>query len=427
MRIDIPEDAAAIIDVFEKNGYEAYVVGGCVRDCVIGRKPEDWDITTSARPEQIKQLFNRTIDTGIQHGTVTIRMGGCSYETTTFRIDGEYEDSRHPNKVEFTSLLSEDLKRRDFTINAMAYSKRTGLVDMFGGIDDLNRKIIRCVGNPHERFSEDALRTLRAVRFAGQLDFSIEENTLKAIADTASDIKNISAERIRVEITKLIMSDGSDRLMVARDAGLTKIFLPEWDEIACDPDKADRVIRTINEVNRLCADREERDHKILCFAVLLAGTHNAKEIMQRLKFDNYSINFVDSLTRYCNHDFDMTITEFRRFLSKAGVDIMELLYILREAHHRGFGDEYGGEDAGYMQSVDDMSKKMFEKIIEDGDALTIRQLDITGNDLYDAGIPKGKIMGDILNALLDCVLETPSCNNREWLLKKALNFFQNPT
>lgn len=420
MRIDIPEDAAVIIDIFENNGYEAYVVGGCVRDCIIGRNPEDWDITTSATPEQIKKLFHRTIDTGIQHGTVTIRMGGCSYETTTFRIDGEYKDSRHPSNVEFTSLLSEDLKRRDFTINAMAYSPRTGIIDMFGGIDDLGKRVIRCVGNPHDRFSEDALRTLRAVRFAGQLDFHIEENTLKAISDTALAIRNISAERIRVEITKLIMSGGPDRILLAMKTGLTKVFLPEWDEVARDPERADRVIRVIKTVNRLCDYAGGRENKILCFAALLVETHDAGEIMRRMKFDNYSISFVDRLTRYCNVDFDMTKTEFRRFLSKAGVDIMELLYVLREAYHGSFGGEY----AEYIRAVDARSKEMFEEIINDGDALTIKQLDVTGNDLNEAGIPKGKIMGNLLNALLDEILCKPSYNNKEWLIKKALMLFE---
>lgn len=420
MKMDIPEDAAAIIDKFEKNGYEAYVVGGCVRDSIIGRIPEDWDITTSATPGQMKELFDKTIDTGIQHGTVTIRMGGCSYETTTFRIDGEYEDNRHPSNVEFTSFLSEDLKRRDFTINAMAYSPRTGIIDMFGGIKDLENRIIRCVGNPHERFSEDALRTLRAVRFAGQLNFQIEQNTLNAISDTASDIKNISAERIRVEITKLIMSDGPDRMILAKKTGLTKVFLPEWDEIAHESERAERVIRVIKEVNRLCGKAGTREHKILCFAALLSETTNAGEIMQRMKFDNYSIGFVDRLTRYCNCDFDMTKTEFRRFVSKAGVDIMGLLFILREAYHCSFGSEY----AEYMQAIDNNSKKMFGEIINDGDALTIRQLEITGNDLFDAGIPKGKVMGDVLSALLDEILEKPSYNNKNWLIKKALVIFE---
>lgn len=415
MKIDIPADAARIIDIFEQNGYEAYVVGGCVRDSILGRNPEDWDITTSATPQQMKELFHKTIDTGIQHGTVTIRMGGCSYETTTYRIDGEYEDSRHPKSVEFTSLLSEDLKRRDFTINAMAYSPKKGLVDLFGGIDDLNNRIIRCVGNPNERFSEDALRTLRAVRFAGQLDFEIEENTLKAIATAAPNIANISVERIRVEITKLIMSAGADRMMIAKETGLTGVFLPEWDKLVCEKKKAEDIIEVINEINNIYEDKGSTEHKILCFAALLHETGKAQEIMQRLKFDNYSINLVDRLTRYCTYDFDMNKVEFRRFLSSAGTDIMELLYILRQAYNVKCTGDY----AKYIKEVENKSKNMYNEILEDKDALYIKDLDISGNDLLDAGVPAGKMVGIILNSLLAYVLEKPECNEKRWLLKKA--------
>lgn len=420
MRIDIPQDAATIIKIFEQNGYEAYVVGGCVRDSILGRKPEDWDITTSAKPDEIKGLFSKTIDTGIQHGTVTIRMGGCSYETTTFRIDGEYEDNRHPKNVEFTSLLSEDLRRRDFTINAMAYSPEKGLIDMFNGIDDLNNKIIRCVGNPHERFSEDALRTLRAVRFAGQLGFDIEKNTYDAISDIAPNIENISAERIRVEITKLIMSDGPDRLITAKEAGLTKVFLPEWDEIIDGQGAGERIIKSVNAVNGLSRNMDEKERKILAFSVLLSETGNSKEIMKRLKFDNYSISMVERLTKYCTYDFDISKIELRKFISKAGLDIMELLYILREAYYMGFGNDY----AGYMMEIDNMSKQYFHEIIEDNDPLTIGDLKITGNDLIESGIPKGKMVGCILNSLLDAVLEKPELNHRNWLVKKSAIFYE---
>ena len=167
-KIDIPDSVKLIIDVLEKNGYEAFAVGGCVRDTILNRKPQDWDITTSALPNQVKELFNRTIDTGIEHGTVTVMMKRVGYEVTTYRIDGEYNDSRHPESVEFTVNLIEDLKRRDFTINAMAYNPNVGLVDAFGGIDDIKNKVIRCVGQAEERFTEDALRILRAVRFSAQ-------------------------------------------------------------------------------------------------------------------------------------------------------------------------------------------------------------------------------------------------------------------
>ena len=181
MHISLPEKVENIISTIEANGFEAYAVGGCVRDSILGRIPDDWDITTSASPQQVKALFRHTIDTGIQHGTVTVMLGREGFEVTTYRIDGEYEDSRHPKEVTFTSNLREDLKRRDFTINAMAYNNRTGLVDAFGGLEDMERKLIRCVGESQERFEEDALRMMRAVRFSAQLGYAIEEGTEQAI------------------------------------------------------------------------------------------------------------------------------------------------------------------------------------------------------------------------------------------------------
>lgn len=180
MRIELPEKVKRIIAILQRNGYEAYAVGGCVRDAMLGREPQDWDITTSALPDQVKALFSRTIDTGIQHGTVTVLLDREGFEVTTYRVDGKYEDGRHPSEVSFTASLAEDLKRRDFTVNAMAYNEKDGLIDLFDGAGDLKRGIIRCVGNAVERFSEDALRILRAFRFSAQLDFSIEEETLRA-------------------------------------------------------------------------------------------------------------------------------------------------------------------------------------------------------------------------------------------------------
>ena len=186
--IKIPADATQIIERLEKAGFEAYVVGGCVRDSLLGKTPHDWDITTSALPEQVKSLFSHTVDTGLKHGTVTVLIGKEGFEVTTYRIDGEYDDGRHPNQVQFTLSLEEDLKRRDFTINAMAYNPTRGLVDLFGGISDLEERIIRCVGDPIARFSEDALRMMRAVRFAAQLDFEIEANTKQAVKEAVNNL-----------------------------------------------------------------------------------------------------------------------------------------------------------------------------------------------------------------------------------------------
>ena len=229
MILEIPKNAEIVLHTLENAGYEAYVVGGCVRDSILGRKPDDWDITTSAKPEQVKALFHRTVDTGLQHGTVTVLMEKEGYEVTTYRVDGEYEDGRHPKEVTFTASLEEDLKRRDFTINAMAYNPSRGLVDLFGGLEDIQGKIIRCVGDPLERFTEDALRIMRAVRFSAQLGFTIEDETRKALGVLAPNLKHVSAERIQVELVKLLVSPHPDYLRVAYETGITAEFLPEFD------------------------------------------------------------------------------------------------------------------------------------------------------------------------------------------------------
>lgn len=231
INIRIPESVERILKTLMEHGYEAYAVGGCVRDAVLGRTPNDWDITTSAKPEAVKRLFRKTIDTGIAHGTVTVMLDHTGYEVTTYRIDGEYEDGRHPKNVEFTGNLVEDLKRRDFTINAMAYNHIHGLVDAFDGIGDIRCRRIRCVGNPSDRFNEDALRILRAIRFAAGLDFEIEDETRKAVAILAGNLRKISKERIQAELEKLLMSSHPEKLIIAYETGVSKVVFPELDRI----------------------------------------------------------------------------------------------------------------------------------------------------------------------------------------------------
>ena len=221
IRIRVPEKGQYIIETIKAAGFDAYVVGGCVRDSILGRQPGDCDITTSARPEQVKALFARTIDTGLQHGTVTVMLDKDGFEVTTYRLDGEYEDSRHPKSVSFTPDLREDLKRRDLTINAMAYNEQSGLVDLFGGLEDLNAGVIRCVGDPRERFGEDALRILRAIRFSAQLGYTIEPETLSAVRQLAPALTRISAERIQAELVKLLMSPHPDFLRTAYDKSVS--------------------------------------------------------------------------------------------------------------------------------------------------------------------------------------------------------------
>lgn len=226
-KIELPEDVSFIINTIEKNGHQAYAVGGCVRDTIMGVVPNDWDITTNALPEEVKSYFNKTIDTGIQHGTVTVMLHSTGYEVTTYRIDGDYLDGRHPSSVEFSDRLTDDLCRRDFTINAMAYNDRMGLVDEYGGIDDINNKIIRCVGNPVERFTEDALRMMRAIRFSAQLGFTIDDNTFKAIEKLSTNIQKVSMERVCVELKKTLMSDNPDFCRLYGATNLFRDILPQ--------------------------------------------------------------------------------------------------------------------------------------------------------------------------------------------------------
>ena len=235
MKLRIPAEVKYILDILKGRGFEAYIVGGCVRDAVLARTPNDWDITTSARPEDVKAAFRRTVDTGIAHGTVTVLVHDESFEVTTYRIDGAYEDGRHPSSVTFTPNLTDDLMRRDFTVNAMAYNEKDGLVDPYGGMDDLQRKCIRCVGDPDERFSEDALRVLRAVRFSAQLGFSIENETLKALSRHAENLRKISAERIQTELVKLLVSPHPGMIRTLYETGITRVILPEFDAMMETP------------------------------------------------------------------------------------------------------------------------------------------------------------------------------------------------
>ena len=283
MKMNIPEPARKIIDRLNEHGYEAYVVGGCVRDMILKREPGDWDITTSARPEQVKALFTRTLDTGIQHGTVTIMVGKEGYEVTTFRVDGDYTDGRHPDTVTFTPSLEEDLKRRDFTINAMAYNHNTGLVDIFGGREDIDRKVIRCVGNPTERFTEDALRILRAIRFSAQLGFEIEDATRQAITEIAPNLIHVSKERIQVELTKLLLSDRPQTMKLVYETGISPY-----------------VSETFHKMGEMLADMPITvpAKKALRWALFLRkGTpEQSVRILRDLKLDNDTIYQVKVLT-----------------------------------------------------------------------------------------------------------------------------------
>ena len=329
MKIEVPKKVQTIIRTLQEHGYDAYAVGGCVRDSLLFRSPADWDITTSAKPLEVKEIFKRTVDTGLQHGTVTVLIEKEGFEVTTYRIDGEYEDSRHPKEVIFTGNLEEDLKRRDFTINAMAYNDAVGLVDVFGGRQDLQDKIVRCVGNPQERFTEDALRILRAVRFSAQLGFSIEEKTKEAAKVLAPTLKNISAERIQTELLKLLVSKNPHYLKIAWELGITKIVLPEFD-VLMETSMGEKTLKAFAYTS---ADKAER------LAVLFANMEKtpeksrdlAKKILRRLRFDNDTINKVSELVFWHTCPWECTKKAVRIVLSQCTPALFPVLLNVHRA------------------------------------------------------------------------------------------------
>ena len=409
VRIALPKDVKHIIDVLMENGYEAYAVGGCVRDSILGREPGDWDITTSALPMQVKGLFRRTVDTGIQHGTVTVMLGRNGYEVTTYRIDGKYEDSRHPESVEFTPKLEEDLKRRDFTINAMAYNDEHGIVDIFDGVGDLQRKIIRCVGNAHDRFDEDALRILRAVRFSAQLGFGIEENTAGAAKELAVNLKRISSERIHTEFNKMLKSPHPDYFSVADAIGIMEIVLPEYHVMSAQ-DKA-----FVGGLARECACLLPERYAAMLF---MSGGYSeegsadtAKRVLKRLKLDNDTINTASMLLRFSMLEITDDEPRIRHIIYETGDK-----NILRILDFRAAYEKCIGNDITDVRRMYDICNMIFER----GDCVSLKNLAITGKELIAMGVPAGRQMGEILNSLLMLVLDNPQLNDREQLSKEAL-------
>ncbi len=444
----IPADVSHIIHMLNENGHEAYAVGGCVRDVLLGREPQDWDITTSARPEEVKALFRRTIDTGIEHGTVTIMIDKTGYEVTTYRVDGEYEDHRHPKEVLFTPNLTEDLKRRDFTINAMAYNEESGIVDKFGGKEDMERHLIRAVGNPTDRFNEDALRMLRAIRFAGQLDFHIEETTLGAIKEISQTLDHVSAERIRVELTKLLCSQGPEKMLIAREVGLTQVFLPEFDQM-CETkqnnphhylDVANHSIEAVKKVNEIYQRGDfprSKDQIILVFAALLhdvakplcqttdeegidhffnhdiKGAELAGQIIRRLKFDNETWGIVTKMIQFHDYRYEGGKRALRRLMNRVGMKTMPYLFALQEADLLAQSEYMRSEKLQRLEQA----KQLYREIVAAGEAVTVKDLAVTGKDLIEAGVKQGPEIGQCLATLLDRVLEEPELNHRDTLMQ----------
>lgn len=444
MNIVLPKNVRTIIERLEGCGHEAYAVGGCVRDSVLGKKPADWDITTSALPAQVKEMFPKTVDTGIVHGTVTVLLGGGAYEVTTYRVDGEYEDARHPREVSFTKSLPEDLRRRDFTVNAMAYNEREGLVDLFGGLEDLKKRIIRCVGDPLERFTEDALRMLRAVRFCAQLGFSMETETREAIRALAPSIGRVSAERIRTELEKLLVSDHPQMIRQVYETGLSAVFLPELDEMmttsqhckhhcyrvgdhtiaALEWTPADRILRLaalLHDVAKPAVkttDERGWDH---FYRHEQEGAAMARGILRRLKFDNDTTRKVCALVG--SHDRRPAADQesVRRAMVDIGLEAFPRLFALKRADVMAQGCYRRREK---LRGIEDF-ERLYREILDQGQCLSLRELKVGGADLIAMGAKQGTMIGDVLRHLLDWVLEDPERNRRDLLLEEAARCLTN--
>ena len=443
MTMDMPKNVDTAINLLQSAGFEAYAVGGCVRDSLLGKTPNDWDITTSAKPEDMKSVFAdfHCIDTGIKHGTVTVVIDGEPLEITTFRLDGEYEDNRHPKSVTFTSNLGADLGRRDFTVNAMAYSKMTGTVDLFGGQNDLKKKIIRCVGDPDRRFNEDALRILRALRFASALDFEIEEKTAQSLLKNRALLGNISEERIAKELLKLVCGKGAKRILTDFAPVLFEI-LPELQPMyknshdnphhcydiyehtliaveSIDPEPTLRFAMLLHDCGKPAVKKFDENGVAHFYGHQRISAEISAQILARLKVSN---KFRDEiLFLVSNHDrwelYENT-EKMPRYLSKFGLDgVLKLLKVMRA--------DVLAQSPEYRYRLDQIAdaEETAKNLAAQKPCLSLSELQINGRTLMDIGIPQGRKLGAVLAQLLDEVIDGVTKNTQEALTTRAREIY----
>ncbi|MEE0598667.1 MAG: HD domain-containing protein [Acutalibacteraceae bacterium] len=442
--MDMPKNVDTAINLLQSAGFEAYAVGGCVRDSLLGKTPNDWDITTSAKPENMKSVFAdfHCIDTGIKHGTVTVVIVGEPLEITTFRLDGEYEDNRHPKSVTFTSDLGADLGRRDFTVNAMAYSKMTGTVDLFGGQNDLKNKIIRCVGDPDRRFNEDALRILRALRFASALDFEIEEKTAQSLLKNRALLGNISEERIAKELLKLVCGKGAKRILTDFAPVLFEI-LPELQPMyknshdnphhcydiyehtliaveSIDPEPTLRFAMLLHDCGKPAVKKFDENGVAHFYGHQRISAEISAQILARLKVSN---KFRDEiLFLVSNHDrwelYENT-EKMPRYLSKFGLDgVLNLLKVMRA--------DVLAQSPEYRYRLDQIAdaEEIAKNLAAQKPCLSLSELQINGRTLMDIGIPQGRKLGAVLAQLLDEVIDGVTKNTQEALTTRAREIYR---
>lgn len=407
VEIKMPKGAEFIIRSLEKSGFEAYIVGGCVRDAVLGREPEDWDITTSARPEDVKSIFHTTVDTGIEHGTVTVLLPKDetgeeirSFELTTFRIDGEYEDSRHPKRVSFTSSLTEDLARRDFTINAMAYHMDKGLIDPFYGMKDLENKILRAVGKAEERFAEDALRMMRGIRFSAQLNFSLEEDCFIGMRKLKENLGKVSKERIAVELWKLLASEHPEKVEMLFSTGLSPYITRDFPKIG-----AAGIPILIPEAPK---------EKILRFGLFLRNVPMyAGKILRELKLDRMTIDGASRFAKLFSENEVENPYALRKRIALDGMKMTRDFYVMQEAILKK--KENTESDRIYLAVLQERVEWLKE-IEKRQDCVSFSEMQLGGKDLISLGVSPGKALGELLHYAFDYVLHYPSENDKEKLI-----------
>ena len=407
VEIKMPKGAEFIIQSLEKSGFEAYIVGGCVRDAVLGREPEDWDITTSARPEEVKSIFRTTVDTGIEHGTVTVLLPKDetgeevrSFELTTFRIDGEYEDSRHPKRVSFTSSLTEDLARRDFTINAMAYHMDMGLIDPFSGMIDLENKTLRAVGKAEERFKEDALRMMRGIRFSAQLNFSLEEDCFMGMRKLRENLGKVSKERIAVELWKLLASEHPEKVEKLFSTGLSPYITRDF------PKNGEAGIPILIP--------EAPKEKILRFGLFLRNVPMyAEKILRELKLDRMTIDGASRFAKLFSENEVENPYALRKRIASDGMKMTWDFYAMQEAILKK--KENTELDRIYLAVLQERVEWLKE-IEKRQDCVSFSEMQLGGKDLISLGVSPGKALGELLHYAFDYVLHYPSENDKEKLI-----------
>jgi len=441
--ININNNAQILINILEKNGFEGYIVGGCVRDSLLCKTPHDFDICTSATPNQMQQCFKdyHIIETGIAHGTITVMVEHEPFEVTTYRVDGEYIDNRHPCKVNFVSSLKEDLSRRDFTINAMAYNEKAGLVDYFGGQDDLRNKLIRCVGDADTRFSEDALRILRALRFASVYGFEIEKSASDSIHSLKGLLKNISPERINFEFCKLICGIGAEQILTDY-IDVIGVFIPEvlatkgfnqnnphhiydvWTHtvksvVSIPPEKALRLAMLFHDIGKPVCYTQGKDGTGHFYGHPKHSVEILTTIMKRLKFDNDIIKQVQTLVSYHDNDIIAENKSIKRWLNKIGEESLRKLILVKKA------DLSAKSDMGKKQQQANLTacEKCIDEVIKQGECFSLKDLSVDGKDLLQIGITQGRTIGMALQNLMNMVIDGQIENDKPKLIKLAKELY----